>query len=76
MLATSGFSPLDHLSAFTMPLLMIQGSEDGVNPTTENARLLADAIPAARLEILQGCGHLPEVEQPKTVNRLITDFLD
>jgi pimeloyl-ACP methyl ester carboxylesterase len=76
MLAASGFSPLDHISAFTMPLLMIQGSEDSINKTDENAKILADSIPGARLEILQGCGHLPEVEMPQAVNGLISEFLD
>ena len=75
MLSKSGFSPLDHIHAFTMPLLMIQGSEDAVNPTTDNAKLLADKIPNARLEFLQGCGHLPEIEMPQAVNERILEFL-
>jgi pimeloyl-ACP methyl ester carboxylesterase len=73
----SGFSfySLDHCEAFTMPMLVIQGSEDKVTPTDRNAGPLAAAIPHARLEMLEGFGHLPEVEAPVLVNGLIRQFL-
>jgi pimeloyl-ACP methyl ester carboxylesterase len=53
---------------------MISGSSDGVNPIKTNAALLAKAVPHARLEILDGIGHFPEVEAPDRVNRLLRDF--
>jgi len=34
------------------------------------------AIPAARLEIIERCGHLASLEQPGAVNALLSDFLD
>jgi len=55
-------------------VLMIAGSEDRVNPIATNAALIAKAMPKARLEILEGIGHLPEVEAPDTVNALLRDF--
>jgi pimeloyl-ACP methyl ester carboxylesterase len=70
---TGGGAPLG--AKLTMPLLMIQGSDDRVTPVTVNAARLAVAVPHARLVVLDGCGHLPEVEMPDTVNRLVRDFL-
>jgi pimeloyl-ACP methyl ester carboxylesterase len=49
-------------AGLTMPLLLIQGEEDRVRPASENAELLATAVPGAMLLMLPGCGHLPEVE--------------
>jgi pimeloyl-ACP methyl ester carboxylesterase len=62
-------------AGLTMPLLMIQGKEDRVTPAAANAELLAAAAPQARLVMLAGCGHLPEVEEPERVNRLVREFL-
>ena len=62
-------------AGLTMPLLMIQGEEDRVAPTATNAELLAAALPHARLVMLAGCGHLPEVELPSCVNDLIAAHL-
>jgi len=53
---------------------MIQGSEDKVNPTDKNAAILVKALPQGRLEVLDGYGHLPEVEAPDTVNRMLKQF--
>jgi pimeloyl-ACP methyl ester carboxylesterase len=58
-------------AGLTMPLLMVQGEEDRVAPAATNAELLAAALPHARLVMLAGCGHLPEVEFPSHVNDLI-----
>jgi pimeloyl-ACP methyl ester carboxylesterase len=57
-------------SGLTMPLLMIQGDQDRVNPTASNAARLAAAVPGARIVMLPGIGHLPEVEAPHLVNEL------
>ena len=62
-------------AGLTMPLLMIQGEEDGIAPTATNAELLASALTQAKLVVLAGCGHLPEVEFPARVNDLIAAHL-
>lgn len=69
------FHSLDHPAAFTMPVLLIQGSEDKVTPTERNAGAFAKAIPSAKLELLEGYGHLPEIETPARVNELIQKFM-
>ena len=35
----------------------------------------SEMIPGARFEVMQGCGHWPQYEDPKTFNRLHIDFL-
>src|SRR5215469_9566172 len=62
-------------AGLTKPLLMVQGEEDRVTPASTNAELLAAALPHARLVMLAGCGHLPEVEFPSRVNDLIAGHL-
>jgi len=61
-------------AGLTMPLLMIQGTEDRVTPAVANAERLAAAILRARLVVLDGCGHLPEIEMPDRVNALVREF--
>jgi pimeloyl-ACP methyl ester carboxylesterase len=69
-----GYSPEEVAPKLTMPVLMIQGAEDRVNPTDKNAAVLAKLLPKARLEIVEGAGHLPEVEAWETVNRMLREF--
>ena len=57
-------------SGLTMPLLMIQGDQDRVTPAESNAVRLAAAVSGARMVMLPGIGHLPEVEAPQVVNDL------
>ena len=68
------FSP-DHAAALTMPTLMIQGDEDRINPRQDNCDLLLPHLAQGRLEVLPGVGHMPEVEEPEVVGRLVRDFL-
>jgi pimeloyl-ACP methyl ester carboxylesterase len=58
-----------------MPTLMLQGSEDRINPRQENCDLLLPHLAQGRLEVLPGVGHMPEVEVPEVVERLVRQFL-
>ena len=69
-----GYDPETVVAKVTAPVLMISGNEDRVNPIDKNAAVLAKAMPKARLEILEGVGHLPEVEAPDKVNALLRTF--
>ena len=71
-----GYAPDEVAPRLTVPVLMIQGSEDKVNPTDTNAAILVKALPQGRLEVLDGYGHLPEVETPETVNRILKAFFE
>ncbi len=72
-------APLDFnaepwLDEIEQPALVISGSADGVVPC-ENSERLADKLPNAQLEILDGAGHLCFIEQPETFNRTVIAFL-
>jgi pimeloyl-ACP methyl ester carboxylesterase len=71
--ANAGAPPLG--AGLTMPLLMVQGGDDRVTPLAANAARLAAVVPQARVVMLEGCGHLPEIEMPVRVNQLIQEFL-
>ena len=71
--AMAGFdsSRLGHVRA---PTLIVHGEADPQVPV-ENGRRLAGALPAARLEILEGVGHLLAHEVPDRYAQLVKDFL-
>ncbi len=69
-----GYAPEQVAPALAMPVLMISGREDKVNPIATNAAVLAKAVPHAQLVVLDDIGHLPEVEAPSRVNRLLAEF--
>jgi pimeloyl-ACP methyl ester carboxylesterase len=56
-----------------MPTLVIGGTADVLTPPSESKRL-ARLIPGARLELLQGGGHMLMLEQTETLDQLIVDF--
>ena len=62
------------LPGIDVPTMVVVGAEDPITPPAE-ARAMADAIPGARLEIVEGAAHLPGLEQPSVTNFLIADFL-
>jgi pimeloyl-ACP methyl ester carboxylesterase len=69
-----GYDPETVAGRVTAPVLMISGNEDQVNPIDKHAAVLAKAMPKAKLEILDGIGHLPEVEAPDKVNAMLRAF--
>lgn len=70
----SSFCSLDRAQALTMPLCMVQGSEDTVNPRQDNADRLLAAVPQAQLQVWHGIGHLPEIEAPGLFNQTLSSF--
>ncbi len=56
------------------PTLVVHGDADRLIPV-ENAHLLAERIPAARLEILEGVGHMAMWEAPQKLSEVVLDFL-
>jgi 3-oxoadipate enol-lactonase len=57
-----------------VPTLVVVGDEDVLTPPRDAARL-ADAIRGSRLEVLQGAGHLSNVERPAAFNTVVSEFL-
>jgi len=62
------------LARIATPTLVIAGSVDPTAPPTE-ARAIAEGIEGARLEVIDGAAHLPNVERPDQFNRLLEDHL-
>jgi pimeloyl-ACP methyl ester carboxylesterase len=63
-----------HLASITCPVLVLAAAGDRVM-LLEHARALASAIPTARLEVVEGSGHVLVVEQPERFARSCLDFL-
>lgn len=58
----------------TAPTLVLWTSDDPTADVSEGRRI-SEMIPGARFEVMEGCGHWPQYEDPKTFNRLHIDFL-
>ncbi len=53
-----------------VPTLCVAGDQDGSTPA-DVVRHTASLIPGARFELIEGCGHIPCVEKPAALTRLI-----
>jgi 3-oxoadipate enol-lactonase len=62
------------LATIDVPTLIIVGEEDVPTPVKES-RLMHQAIPGSRLEIVAQAGHLCNLERPAAFNHLLTEFL-
>lgn len=60
--------------SITAPTMVVWTSDDPTADATEGRRI-SSMIPGARFELMSGCGHWPQYEDPKTFNRLHLDFL-
>jgi pimeloyl-ACP methyl ester carboxylesterase len=63
------------LAEVCCPVLLIWGSRDRMVSHRGSERLLA-AISGVRYELLDGCGHCPQLEAPDRVVELLRDFPD
>jgi len=57
-----------------LPLLVVGGELDPLIPPEVGEQLAASA-PKGRVEILDGCGHMPNMERPDEFNRILAAFL-
>ena len=58
-----------------LPTLIITGDKDPIVPPSA-ARLYHDSIPNSQLEIIENCGHRPEVEQTERFVEVVRGFFD
>jgi 3-oxoadipate enol-lactonase len=68
-----GLDLTHELPKVRVPTLVIGGTADVLTPPFE-ARQMARLIPGARLELLQGAGHMLMLERTEEVDQLIADF--
>lgn len=62
------------LSKVKMPVLVLVGEHDEATPPPMSQELAA-LLPNARLKILSGCAHVPQLQAPKAFLDAIGDFL-
>jgi pimeloyl-ACP methyl ester carboxylesterase len=65
---------LDRLGEIRCPTLIVQGRHDRAR-TPEHGAQMRDRIPGARLEVLEGSGHTPQLEEPEAFHALALPFL-
>lgn len=65
----------DLLREIDLSTLVVHGEDDLIIPKGE-AQLMARGIRGAQLELLERTGHVLNMEDPATFNRLLKDFLD
>ena len=64
---------LDVLTDIRVPVLIVWGAEDRLLPASS----LQDfaRIRGARVEVIPGCGHVPQLERPAVTRRVVAEFL-
>ena len=72
----NNFNALEASDNYQMPLLLISGSCDWICPVG----LVKDYVksltaPEVKLELLEGCGHSPQIQLPEEFSQIIIDFL-
>ncbi|MFB0901379.1 MAG: alpha/beta fold hydrolase [Acidimicrobiales bacterium] len=65
----------DYLSEIDAPTLCLAGADDATAPVAA-LQALADGLPDGRLEIIDDCNHLMNLDRPAQFNQLIRNFLN
>lgn len=61
------------VAGLRLPVLLIAGARDAAY--VDHAEHLTRMLPACRLSIVRGAGHIPHFERPDAVGRVVNDFL-
>ena len=64
-----------HLGAIRCPTLVVAARDDAIMPVALLEEM-ADAIPAARLAVVERCGHMSTIERPGEVADLLLGWLE
>ncbi|MGH1492423.1 MAG: alpha/beta fold hydrolase [Acidimicrobiales bacterium] len=72
--ASVTFDQADELAKLTMPVQLIFGSEDQLTPPSIG-REMTELLPNAQLAVLDGAGHLSNLEAPEAFNQALVSFL-
>jgi pimeloyl-ACP methyl ester carboxylesterase len=63
------------LARATAPVLVVVGADDAYTPVAD-ARLLAGRVPHSTIAVIDGAGHMPNLERPDAFNGALMTFLD
>jgi pimeloyl-ACP methyl ester carboxylesterase len=72
MKAIAGHDTSARLGGLQAPTLVVHGTADELIPV-QNGRMIADLIPAAKLEIFEGVGHMFFLERPERTAELVRE---
>jgi 3-oxoadipate enol-lactonase len=64
----------DRLSSVTVPVLVLVGEHDEATPPVMSEEL-ASMLPDARLRVISGCAHVPQLQEPERFMAEIKDFI-
>jgi pimeloyl-ACP methyl ester carboxylesterase len=62
------------LRGIATPTLVVWGRQDAIIPLGAG-QLYQRTIPGAKIQVLDRCGHMPEMEQPAAFVQVVLDFL-
>jgi pimeloyl-ACP methyl ester carboxylesterase len=62
------------LGEITVPSLVIAGEQDLVVPFEESG-IMAANFADGRLEVMEHCGHMPMLEQPQVLGKILVDWI-
>ena len=68
------FNALALLGDIVAPTLLLGGSKD-VNAPAQTVEKMTGKIAGARFALIEGAGHLPNLERPSTFNALLASFI-
>jgi pimeloyl-ACP methyl ester carboxylesterase len=73
MRAMSGLDVTDGLAGISVPVVVVAGTRDTVTPYKQNGDI-AEAIPGARLETIEGAGHQLVFEAPDRLAAILREL--
>lgn len=71
-LVSKNFGPA--IASVRVPPLLVWGGEDRIAPLRTGV-VLRSMLPGSRLEVLEGCGHVPMKERAARFNELVAEWL-
>jgi pimeloyl-ACP methyl ester carboxylesterase len=62
------------LQRIAVPTTIVVGAQDRMTPV-KLSQEIHELIPGSKLQIIDGCGHLPPIEKPEAMARILRDLL-
>ena len=62
------------LRSINVPTVVVVGADDRLTPVKLSCEIRA-SIPASTLHVIPACGHLPPIEQPKVVAKILLELM-
>jgi pimeloyl-ACP methyl ester carboxylesterase len=72
-LLTELHDPFEDLARIECPVLVVWGTRDRL-VLPAGADRVAEAVPGTRVELFDGCGHCPQIEEAEAFTELLLDF--